>query len=161
MDQNANTAESTALMSTEEGLPKLETELAALARMLEGMSRRTAIHREIDRSSYLIARMLAGEGATSIGGVAERLGLDATTVTRQVATMESAGLVVRRTDANDGRVRLIKLTSLGARTMREVRQTRENRIAELVADWSTTDVDRFGELLGRFNRSLRDHRPAD
>ncbi len=137
-------------------LSGLETELAVLTRTLEGLSRRSEIHRELDRASYLIARTLSTEGPTSIGGLAAGLGLDATTVTRQVATMEATGLVERRTDPADGRVRLIELTSRGARKMREVQAAREDRIGGLVAGWTAEDQRTFAELLGRFNDALLD-----
>jgi DNA-binding MarR family transcriptional regulator len=142
-------------------LSQLETELAVLTRTLEGLSRRSEIHRELDRSSYLIARTLSTDGATSISGLAAGLGLDATTVTRQVATMDAAGLLVRRTDPTDGRVRLVELTARGLRQMREVQEAREERIGRLVADWSAADQRAFGELLGRFNDALLERQPAD
>lgn len=139
---------------TNPSLSQLETELAVLARTLEGLSRRSEIHRELDRSSYLIARTLSTDGATSISGLASGLGLDATTVTRQVATMEAAGLVGRSTDPDDGRVRLIELSVPGRRKMQEVRHAREERIGALVDDWSAADRRTFAELLARFNDAL-------
>jgi DNA-binding MarR family transcriptional regulator len=146
---------------TPKSLSQLETELAILARTLEGLSRRSAIHRELDRSSYLIARTLSTDGATSIGGLATGLGLDATTVTRQVATMEAAGLVERRTDPDDGRVRLIELTRRGTTQMREVQEAREERIGGLVAGWSADDQRQFAALLARFNDALLEREPVD
>lgn len=142
-------------------LSRLETELAVLARTLEGLSRRSRIHRDLDRASYLLARTLSTEGPTSIGGLATALGLDATTVTRQVATMEGAGLVVRRTDPDDGRVRLIELTARGRERMDEVQEAREARIGELVAGWTAGEQRDFAELLGRFNDALLQREPAE
>jgi DNA-binding MarR family transcriptional regulator len=142
-------------------LSRLETELAVLARTLEGLSRRSRIHRDLDRASYLLARTLSTEGPTSIGGLATALGLDATTVTRQVATMESAGLVVRRTDPDDGRVRLIELTARGHERMDEVQAAREARIGELVASWTAGEQRDFADLLGRFNDALLQREPAE
>jgi DNA-binding MarR family transcriptional regulator len=134
---------------------QLETELAVLARRLEGMSRRSQIHRELDRSSYLIARTLDAEGPHSVGALADRLGLDATTVTRQVATMVDAGLVARRSDPADGRVRLVALTARGSKKMHEVRDAREARIESLVSEWSERDRREFARLVGQFNRALQ------
>jgi DNA-binding MarR family transcriptional regulator len=136
-------------------LRAVETELAVLARTLEGLSRRSAIHRELDRAGYLLARTLDADGPSSITTIAARLGLDATTVTRQVATLEAAGLVLRSRDARDARVRVVELTPLGRRRMREVRHRRQDRIGHLVAEWSDADRARFGELLGRFNAAIR------
>lgn len=139
---------------TTAAVSQLETELAVLGRTLEGMSRRSEIHRELDRSSYLLARTLVADGAASIGGLAARLGLDATTVTRQVTKMETDGLVSRHTDPGDGRIRVIELTPFGEDRMREVQRAREERIGSLVAEWSPEDRRQFGGLLARFNRTL-------
>jgi len=92
----------------------------------------------------------------SINGLAELVGLDATTVTRQIATMETEGLVRRRRDPRDRRVSLVELTALGRRRMDAVRTARESRITELVGDWSADD-QAFGRLLGRFNEAIRAH----
>jgi DNA-binding MarR family transcriptional regulator len=143
----------------ETGLDALETELAMLARTLEALGRRSEIHRRLDRAGYVLLRALTAGGSASISGVARRLGLDATTVTRQVATLERDGLVRRRRDESDARVCLVELTPAGRRRMESVRAARRERVASLVVDWSPSDVDRFGSLLGRLNVAIRDLRP--
>src|SRR3954452_9027934 len=91
-------------------LARMETELAMLTRTLEGMSRRSTLYRDLDRASYVLARTLATGPPVSINGLAELVGLDATTVTRQVATMETEGLVRRERHPHDRRVSLVELT---------------------------------------------------
>src|SRR5258708_3108859 len=118
-----------------DSLDVVETEMAVLARGLEGLHRRSELYRDLDRAGYLIARTLERTGPVSINGLASALGLDATTVTRQVATMEDGRLVLRRPDPNDGRVSLIGLSQNGRRTMRAVQVARRERIANLLSDW--------------------------
>ena len=132
----------------------VETELAVLARVLEGLYRRSELYRDLDRAGYLIARTLETTGPVSIKGLASALGLDATTVTRQVATMEHARLVLRRPDPDDGRVSLISLSPKGRRTMRAVQRARTERIATLLSDWTENDRRDLGRLLARFNDEL-------
>lgn len=134
-----------------DGLDLIETELAVLTRTLEGMHRRSELYRELDRASYLMARTLDTTGPVSINRLASILGLDATTVTRQVATMEATKLVVRRSDASDGRISLIRLSPKGRRTMRAVQLARKERIASLLDDWTEDDRRLLGRLLARFN----------
>jgi DNA-binding MarR family transcriptional regulator len=133
------------------GLDLIETELAVLTRTLEGMHRRSELYRELDRASYLMARTLDTTGPVSINRLASILGLDATTVTRQVATMEATKLVVRRSDPSDGRISLISLSPKGRRTMRAVQLARKERIASLLDDWTEEDRRQLGRLLARFN----------
>lgn len=142
-----------------DALGRMETELAMLARTLEGMNRRSTLYRDLDRASYVLARTLVTDAPVSINGLAERVGLDATTVTRQIATMETAGLVRRKRHPRDGRISLVELTALGRRRMDAVRTARERRIDDLVHDWSDDDRATFGRLLGRLNEAIRT-RPA-
>jgi DNA-binding MarR family transcriptional regulator len=134
-----------------EGLDLIETEMAVLTRTLEGMHRRSELYRDLDRAGYLMARTLDTTGPASINRLASILGLDATTVTRQVATMEAAKLVVRRSEPSDGRISLISISPKGRRTMRAVQLARKERIARLLDDWSDADRRQLGRLLARFN----------
>jgi DNA-binding MarR family transcriptional regulator len=135
-------------------LDLVETEMAVLARALERLHRRSEIYRDLDRASYLIARTLETTGPVSINGLASALGLDSTTVTRQVATMEVTRLLRRRVDPNDGRVSLISLSQVGHRRMRVVQLARKERIAELLRNWTDDDRRQLGRLLARFNDEL-------
>jgi DNA-binding MarR family transcriptional regulator len=137
-----------------DALDLIETELAVLTRALERLQRRSEIHKDLDRASYLIARTLETTGPASINGLASALGLDATTVTRQVATMHASRLVVRRADPGDGRVSLIRLSEKGHRTMRAVQLVRRQRIEALLSDWAEKDRLELGRLLGKFNHEL-------
>jgi DNA-binding MarR family transcriptional regulator len=147
--------------ATDTALALMETELAMLARTLEGLNRRSAIHRGLDRSSYLLLRTLESVGSASINGLAQLVGLDATTVTRQVATMEASGLVLRRRSPADARVSVLELSALGRRRMERVREAREARIGDLVDDWSERDRRSFATLLRRLNESIRANPPPD
>ena len=138
-------------------LDLVETEMAVLARALERVHRRSELYRDLDRASYLIARTLEATGPVSINGLASALGLDATTVTRQVATMEAARLVLRRPDPRDGRVTLISLSQPGRRVMRAVQLARKERVANLLRDWTDDDRRDLGRLLARFNDALTSH----
>jgi DNA-binding MarR family transcriptional regulator len=140
--------------SDDEALDLIETEMAVLARALEGLHRRSELYRDLDRASYLIARTLDTTGAISINGLASTLGLDATTVTRQAATMEAAQLVQRRADPDDGRVSIISLSPHGRQAMRTVQLARKKRIATLLRDWTTKDRRELARLLAKFNDEI-------
>jgi DNA-binding MarR family transcriptional regulator len=132
----------------------VETEMVVLARALERMHRRSEIYRDLDRASYLIARTLETTGPVSISSLATALGLDATTVTRQVATMEDGRLILRRPDPNDGRVSMISLSQHGRHSMRAVQLERRERVARLLRDWTDEDRRDLGRLLAKFNDEL-------
>lgn len=133
------------------GVPLLEQEIAVLARLLEALSRRRLY--PLERSHYLLLLQLA-DGPRRIGELSKTLALDTTTVTRQVAAMDVRGLVTRRPDPEDRRSALVAQTPEGAACAGEMRQTRERRIARLVATWDRADVARFAGYIGRFNEAL-------
>jgi len=137
-----------------DSLDLIETEMAVLTRMLELLQRRSTIHKDLDRASYLIARTLETTGPATINGLASTLGLDATTVTRQIATMQAARLVLRRTDPEDRRCSVISLSQRGRRSMRAVQLARKERINTLLGDWTEKDRRELGRLLAQFNRDL-------
>jgi DNA-binding MarR family transcriptional regulator len=134
----------------------VETEMALLQRALERLARRSDIHRDLDRASYLLARTVDAAGPVSLNDLAGRLGLDATTVTRQVSTMEAQGLVDRRAAPADGRVSLIALAPAGAKKMRAEQRARQGRVRELLAGWPERDQVDLGRLLGRLNDAICD-----
>jgi DNA-binding MarR family transcriptional regulator len=141
----------------------VETEMALLQRALERLGRRSDIHRDLDRASYLLARTIEATGPISVKDLADQLGLDATTVTRQVATMESQGLTYRQAEPDDGRVSLIGLAPTGQQRMRAEQRSRRGRVRDLMAGWPKRDQVQLGRLLGRLNDAIGDieHQTAD
>lgn len=144
-----------------DALDLIETELAVLTRALERLQRRSDIYKDLDRASYLIARTLATTGPVSINGLASTLGLDATTVTRQISTMHAHRFVLRRADPGDGRVSLISLSEKGRRTMLAVQLGRKERIETLLSHWTARDRLELGRLLGKFNEAVHEMQQTD
>lgn len=133
----------------------IETEIAVLMRRAEATRRSgSAPHRTLDRAAYLILRRLHEAGAQSVTSVAEALGLDGSTVTRQVTAMERDGLVQRRRDAADGRVTIVEPTAVGLRRMHGVRAAREDLYRQLLAGWPHDDRDQLARLLTKLNETL-------
>src|SRR5262249_59860279 len=95
-----------------------------------------AAHRAFDRAAYVILRQLDESGDTNVGALASMLGLDGSTVTRQVAAMERDGLVERLRDPADGRGTVIVATAHGRSQLRVVRRARAELYEQVLADWS-------------------------
>jgi DNA-binding MarR family transcriptional regulator len=138
----------------------IELELIKLVRHLETFGRRSSLYVRVDRAGYLAMRVLDDLGPVSTNVLAQALHLDASTVTRQVAALERAGLVARRPDPADGRSSTIGLTAEGHRSMDEVAQERRRCIEALVEDWGGTAQADLADALTRLNAALID-RVAD
>ena len=135
----------------EDALEVLERELAVLARMVELMARRSDLYMDLDRASYLILCTLEAGGPSSINALAMTLGLDGSTVTRQVAAMESDGLIAREADPRDRRASIVRATARGMERMNDVRARRRARIAALLDGWTPEERSSLGHLLGKLN----------
>jgi DNA-binding MarR family transcriptional regulator len=132
----------------------IELELLKLVRHLETFGRRGSLYLHVDRAGYLALRTLEASGPLSTKALATALNLDASTVTRQITALESAGFVERRPDPIDRRSSAITLTPLGRRTMDGVERERRQGMEELVADWAEGERVALGRALNRLNVSL-------
>lgn len=130
----------------------LEQELAYLVRWLEAVQRRRRY--KLERAHYLLLNLLIEDGSQSVGRIAERLRLDASTVTRQVAVMTGLGLVCKQPRPEDRRGGMVCATEEGRQQAREVQQAREQRVRELVKDWPETKRKQLVDSLGGLNESL-------
>ncbi|MCU1397971.1 MAG: MarR family transcriptional regulator [Acidimicrobiales bacterium] len=128
--------------------------MVVLARRIENAARRSVTFRQMDRAAYLIARTLDQGGPASVNELARVLGLDGSTVTRQVAAMEARQQAARKAHPDDGRAWLISLTPAGRDEMNAISAIRRQRFAEYTADWAPDDLDQFSRMLQRFNASL-------
>jgi DNA-binding MarR family transcriptional regulator len=81
-------------------------------------------------------------------------GLDPSTITRQVQSVERAGLAGRSTDLCDRRVNMLFLTETGTQAVQATREHRRDRYRELLADWSEDGLESFAGLRERFNGSV-------
>lgn len=133
----------------------LERELVVLTRLLEAAQRRTSY--PLERAHYLVLSLVEEHGAQSIGGLAARLALDDSTVTRQVAAMERAGLLEKQQNPVDRRGMMIEATERGLKEMHRMRALRLERIGRLMRRWDSAERRRFGTLLSAFNGSLLEH----
>ncbi|MEH2476962.1 DNA-binding MarR family transcriptional regulator [Nitrobacteraceae bacterium AZCC 2146] len=73
---------------------------------------------EITYPQYLVLSTLWERGAQSVGGIAERLALESSTVTPLVKRLEQAGFVARKRNPEDERQVVVSLTDKGT-DMRE------------------------------------------
>lgn len=134
----------------------LEAELSFLWRRLRRLS--TAQARQADEGLEVAAYGLLGSlydiGDIRAGDLADKFGLDKSTVSRQIAQMESLGLIQRVPDPQDGRARLIHTTDEGEARIRQLREARGRWFRSALSDWPAADVDQLVKLLARLNLSL-------
>jgi DNA-binding MarR family transcriptional regulator len=139
----------------------IERELVFLARWLEAAQRRQDY--PMDRASYLLLLRLEAEGAQRVAALASSLGLDGSTVTRQLAALDANGWVTRHADPADARVTLVEATAAGLAAVADLRAHRTDRVGTLFEGWSADEQAELGRVLGHLNEVLERNalRPPD
>jgi DNA-binding MarR family transcriptional regulator len=124
-----------------------------LARWLEAAQRRQ--HYPMDRAAYLLLLRLESDGPSRVAALAAALGLDGSTVTRQVSALETRGWVTRSTDAEDARATVVTATKEGLAAMNELRNYRRSRVETLFAGWSAAERAELARVLAHLNEVLQ------
>nr|WP_274705184.1 MarR family winged helix-turn-helix transcriptional regulator [Sphingomonas sp. H160509] len=104
----------------------------------------------LDRALFPLLVMVERLGPIGIVDLADRVGRDYTTVSRQVTKLEGLGFVERRSTATDGRVREAVITAGGKALTDKIDVTREAMARTIFADWADQDVTDLVRLMRRF-----------
>jgi DNA-binding MarR family transcriptional regulator len=108
----------------------------------------------IDRASYWTLARLAEHAPLRLSELAHVLGLDLSTVSRQVAALERHELVERTTDPSDRRAAVVDLTAEGHRALEGLRSAARARLTDVMADWSDEERAELARALTRFNEAV-------
>lgn len=130
---------------------RIEAQLTILLRLMSASHRRR--NYPMERSHYLLLGAIE-DGEKCAGEIAERLGLDQSTVVRQINAVERAGFAQRSTHPRDRRSVLIRMTPAGAAAMARMRALRHAGIEALTADWTVEERAQLCAMLTRFNTAL-------
>ena len=109
---------------------------------------------KLDRATYGVLARLGELAPARLSDLAQEIGVDISTVSRQVQSLEQRGLVDRRPDPDDGRAVRLELTRKGRAVLAKLKAAWQETVAEVLHDWKPADVRRFAELLGRFAGDL-------
>ncbi|MEV6027752.1 MarR family winged helix-turn-helix transcriptional regulator [Streptomyces sp. NPDC052036] len=127
----------------------IHRELTTFARRARASAGR--MHPELSLVSYTLLGHLEESGGCRATDLADHYALDKSTVSRQVAALERAGLIERRLDPGDHRVQVLYLTQAGTRILAQVTESRREAFRERLAGWPEEDLQRFAAYLLRYN----------
>lgn len=109
---------------------------------------------DIDRVEAIALSRIADAGSMRVTELAEQLGVACSTAGRHGANLEQGGLVARSPDSGDKRVTVLTATDAGAGLIDHLRETQRSLLEEVLADWSTEDLDELAGLLARLGDDL-------
>ncbi|HEY3309230.1 MAG TPA: MarR family winged helix-turn-helix transcriptional regulator [Desulfuromonadaceae bacterium] len=86
--------------------------------------------------------------------VAEELGIDITTFSRQIKTLENKGLLVRQVSAEDRRVSLLGLTAEGRRVLEQIDRFMAAKIEHIFSSMTDFERETVVRSLGLLNAAV-------
>lgn len=110
---------------------------------------------EVDRSGIIILTTLERMGPMRMSDLAAEIGLDRSTISRQVAAVVRSGYVQKLDDSSDARASQLQLTARGHAARRKLADAWNAIVRDLVADWSAEDQSQLGRLLARLAVQMR------
>jgi DNA-binding MarR family transcriptional regulator len=120
----------------------------------EAMIKAAAI--PLDRALFPLLVGIERFGPIGVVELADRVGRDYTTVSRQVAKLESLGLAQRRAAAADRRVREAVVTRKGKAMTDAVDAARDRMCRAIFEKWDAREMDELVRLMRKFADALRD-----
>jgi DNA-binding MarR family transcriptional regulator len=118
-------------------------------------SGRAAMALDLSDVGAVVLRHVATNGPIRPAGIAERLRMLPSALSRQLNNLEEDGLVERVPSPGDKRGSLVRATRRGRALVRRIEQTEQQLLAEQLHDWSDTDLRRLVGLMDRLVHDLR------
>ncbi|MDG3009586.1 MarR family transcriptional regulator [Rhodococcus sp. D2-41] len=104
---------------------------------------------KLDPAGFPLLVLLTRQDAMPMSALVAELGIEKSTLTRQIDSAARLGLVERRTDPEDARARLVALTPDARRRLAAQRDVYVGRWREQLAQWDPDDVATLTGLLHR------------
>lgn len=114
----------------------------------------------LDHALFPLLVVIERRGPIGVVELADRVGRDYTTVSRQVAKLDSLGLVRRRAGAEDRRLREAMVTGKGKAMTDAVDRARERIVGTMFATWNGRDVAELVRLVRKFADAVTGDLPA-
>lgn len=108
----------------------------------------------LDRALFPLLVAIERQGPVGVVDLAERVGRDYTTVSRQVAKLDSLGLIERRASDTDARVRVASVTPKGKAMIDALDEAREKMARALFKSWDKEDFDNLVRLMRKLAEAI-------
>lgn len=134
---------------------ELESALSRLGKALRKIKiPNTFLSRDIDINSFWQLAPLRDNSVLRPSEIALQLGLDSSTVSRNIQKLEKQNLVERREDPTDARAYLIALTDDGRQILDIVSQARRKKFESVLSHWDHDEISSLLYQLTRFTDEL-------
>jgi DNA-binding MarR family transcriptional regulator len=91
----------------------------------------------------------------TIGQLADQVGRDYSTVSRQITRLQALGLVHSELSRTDRRQRLLSVTAAGKNTIKKIDRGRNSVMSEALDDWSQTEITELARMTTRLAAAMQ------
>lgn len=91
----------------------------------------------------------------TIGELADQVGRDYSTVSRQVTRLQTLGLVHSEPSATDRRRRLLGVTAAGKNTVKKIDGARDSVMSEALDGWSQAEITELARMTARLAAAMQ------
>jgi DNA-binding MarR family transcriptional regulator len=141
------------VQASDPSVPPLVDALYTVVRRAHRL-RHTRIQTSCDKAGLLLLNQLLERGPMRLSDLASSAQLDPSTVSRQVRALCEGGFAQAVDDPDDRRARLLKASDKGREEVAAVARQVGEVLAQAVADWPKSDVDKLTALLAKLADDL-------
>jgi DNA-binding MarR family transcriptional regulator len=148
----------------EAALSAVEHQMSLLWRRGRSISHQLSrqVHPDMEPAAYGLLSVIRGQGPIRLTELASCIGVGKPSVSRQIAFLESLGLVSKEADPIDGRAQSIRLTPKGEEKMHQVQDARREVFRERLAEWPAEELQTLASYMAKLNATYeRDGFPKD
>ncbi|WP_370617956.1 MarR family winged helix-turn-helix transcriptional regulator [Mumia sp. Pv 4-285] len=132
----------------DETAEQIAAALGKLGRVLRSSAQRwERLDIGVRRTDVSLLRRLQRDGEQRLSDLAEPQCVSVSVISRQVATLEHDGLVVRRVDPTDARVVLIRLSDAGRDRLADITRRYAAFVHRALVDFDDVEAGRMAELI--------------
>ena len=144
-------------MHSTRDIDDLADTLVDLIGFLNSPQRDEALLREagvtLDRALFPLLVRLHRHGPLSVAVLADQVGRDHTTLSRQIARLEGLALITRK-DGSDRRFRVASLTAQGEAVVAAIAAARRRLLGRALSHWSADERAALADLNRRFVKAV-------
>ena len=116
---------------------------------------------KLDQVLFPLLVTIGRYGPIGIVELADNLGRDYTTVSRQVKRLQEMSLAQKQPAERDKRISEVTLTEQGLALTRSIDDARQRLMNQIFADWQEEDVGQLFRLVRKYAESVKGKTPSD
>lgn len=109
----------------------------------------------LDTALFPLLVRVAMQRNVTIGGLADQVGRDYSTVSRQVTRLQELGLIHSEPSESDRRQRLLSVTAAGKNTIKKIDRARNAVMSEALDGWSQTEITELAQMTSRLAAAMQ------